>query len=449
MSTAAAPRFRAYSARDLDTLLDRCRADAETKLRIRAVAAVLPFRTNQYVLDELIDWDDVGQDPIFRLVFPQPDMLAPHELRTVTNLLRTGAPPAGLASAVREIRAGMNAHPAGQTDENVAVWQGHRLSGVQHKYRETLLYFPRQGQTCHAYCTYCFRWAQFVGVPELKMAAEKDDAEAFHAYLRHHREITDILVTGGDPLIMRTDNLRRALEPLLAPGMEHIRTIRLGTKALTYWPHRFLGDDDADDLLRLFEQIRSSGRHLALMAHVTHPRELAPDPVHRAIERVRSTGAVIRTQAPLIRSINDDAGVWQQLWTRAVALDAVPYYMFVERDTGPRHYFEVPLVRAWHIYRDALSSVTGLARTARGPSMSATRGKVVVDGLTEIAGHRAIALRYLQARDPQLVGRPFFARFDPRATWVTDLQPLSPSDAPFLDRPPGPAGPPPGGHAPA
>jgi hypothetical protein len=203
-------------------------------------------------------------------------------------------------------------------------------------------------------------------------------------------------VTGGDPLIMSTGNLRRALEPLLAQELDHIRTIRLGTKALTYWPHRFLGDDDADDLLRLFEQIRNSGRHLALMAHVTHPHELSPDPVRRAVERVRSTGAVIRTQAPMIRSINDDAGVWQQLWTRAVALDAVPYYMFVERDTGPRHYFEVPLVRAWQIYRDTLSSVTGLART-----MSTTRGKVVVDGVTEIAGHSAIALRHLQARDPQ------------------------------------------------
>ncbi|MER7576649.1 lysine 2,3-aminomutase [Streptomyces sp. NPDC126514] len=434
MSDVTAPRFRAYSARDLDALLDRCGADAETKLQIRAVAAVLPFRTNQYVVDELIDWDDVHDDPLFRLVFPQPDMLAADELKTVTDLLREEAGPARLAPAVREIRAGLNAHPAGQTDQNVPLWQGQPISGVQHKYEETLLYFPRQGQTCHAYCTYCFRWAQFVGVPELKMAAEKDDADALAAYLRHHTEITDILVTGGDPLIMRTDNLRRALEPFLAPGMEHIRNIRIGTKALTYWPYRFTDDQDADDLLRLFEEVRDRGRHLAVMAHVTHPRELHPEPVRRAVERIRSTGAVIRTQAPLVRSINDDAGVWREMWTRAVALDAVPYYMFVERDTGPRQYFEVPLVRAWQIYREALSSVTGLARTARGPSMSATRGKVVVDGVTEIAGQTALALRYLQARDPEVVGRPFFAQFDPQATWVTDLRPLSPSDAPFLDQ---------------
>lgn len=441
MSGTDAPRFRSYAARDLDSLLDRCGADSETKLRTRAVAAVLPFRTNQFVLDELIDWDRVPDDPIFRLVFPQPDMLAVDELKTVTDLLRDESGAARLNSAVREIRAGMNAHPAGQTDQNVVSWQGHPLSGVQHKYRETLLYFPRQGQTCHAYCTYCFRWAQFVGAPELRIAAAKDDVGALRAYLAHHREISDVLVTGGDPLIMGTETLRNALEPFLAPEMAHIKNIRIGTKALTYWPFRFTGDHDADDLLRLFERVRAAGKHLALMAHVTHPRELHPEPVRRAVERVRSTGAVIRTQAPIIRTINDDAGIWQDMWTRTLALDALPYYLFVERDTGPRHYFEVPLVRTWEIYRDALASVSGLARTVRGPSMSATRGKVVVDGVTEIAGRRAIALRYLQARDPGVVGRPFFAEFDARATWVTDLRPLSPSDAPYLDQTAGnPAG---------
>jgi len=432
MNGPETPRFRAYTARDLDSLLDRGGVDAETKLQTRAVAAVLPFKTNQFVVDELIDWDSLQDDPVFRLVFPQPDMLAPDELKTVAGLLRDQARPAELARAVREIRAGMNAHPAGQTDRNLAVWEGQPLSGVQHKYRETLLFFPRQGQTCHAYCTYCFRWAQFVGDPELKIAAAKDDAGALQAYLRHHKEITDVLVTGGDPMIMGTEPLRRALEPFLDPELEHIRNIRIGTKALTYWPYRFTDDHDADDLLRLFERIRGAGKHLALMAHVTHPHELRPDPVRRAFERVRAAGAGIRTQAPVIRTVNDEAGVWREMWTRSLALDAVPYYRFVERDTGPRSYFGVPLVRAWQIYREAYSSVTGLARTVRGPSMSATSGKVVVDGVTEIAGRPAFALRYLQARDPELVGRPFFAEFDPGATWLTDLRPLAPSDAPFL-----------------
>jgi hypothetical protein len=101
----------------------------------------------------------------------------------------------------------------------------------------------------------------------------------------------------------------------------------------------------------------------------------------------------------------------------------VPYYMFVERDTGPKHYFEVPLARAHRIYSNALGQVSGLARTVRGPSMSATPGKVVVDGVTDIYGERVFVLKIIQGRDPEWTNRVFFAHFDSTATWLDDLEP--------------------------
>jgi hypothetical protein len=97
--------------------------------------------------------------------------------------------------------------------------------------------------------------------------------------------------------------------------------------------------------------------------------------------------------------------------------------MFVERDTGARNYFEVPLERAWQIYREAMQRVSGLARTARGPSMSASPGKVEVQGVTEVAGEKVFVLRLIQGRNPDWVQRPFFARYDPEATWFSDLKP--------------------------
>ena len=63
---------------------------------------------------------------------------------------------------------------------------------MQHKYPETVLLFPKQGQTCHAYCTYCFRWAQFVDEPDLKMATS--DSDSVTGYLRNHREVTSVLI---------------------------------------------------------------------------------------------------------------------------------------------------------------------------------------------------------------------------------------------------------------
>jgi KamA family protein len=299
--------------------------------------------------------------------------------------------------------------------------QSERVLGCQHKYRETVLFFPVQGQTCHAYCTYCFRWAQFVGDKDLRFAARSVDQLV--QYLREHEEVSDILITGGDPMVMSTSRLRRVIEPLLDPGLEHVRSIRLGTKSLAYWPYRYLTDGDADGLLRLFEQIRSRGPQISIMAHFSHPRELGTKAVERAMSRILETGAVIRTQAPLVRHVNDQAEVWAEMWRRQVALGIVPYYMFVERDTGPKQYFQVPLAKALRIFTTAYSEVSGLARTVRGPSMSATPGKVVVDGATVIDGSRYFILKMIQARDPGWVNRVFFARFDSQATWLDELDP--------------------------
>lgn len=393
----------------------------ELREAVLVVSKVLPFRTNEYVLRELIDWRRIPDDPMFQLTFVQREMLDPKSFRELRDLLRRNAPPAEIRAQVQAIRWGLNPHPDGQLTHNVPTLGGERLRGLQHKYRETVLFFPSQGQTCHAYCTYCFRWAQFVDLPDMRFAAP--DSEGLVAYLEAHPEVTDVLFTGGDPLIMKTRVLRRYLEPLLIARLPHLRHIRLGSKALAYWPHRFVSDDDADDLLRLLEEIVASGRHLAFMAHFSHPAELGTEMVQRAVARIRATGAEIRMQAPIVRRVNDDAEAWAELWGQGVRLGMIPYYMFVERDTGPRDYFEVPLLRAYHVFRDAYSRVSGLARTVRGPSMSALPGKVRILGTAEVAGERCFVLDFLQARDPAWVRRPFFARCDPQATWLDDLRP--------------------------
>lgn len=398
---------------DLDVL------DAELRLDVQTVSQVLPFRVNRYIVNELIDWDRVPDDPIYRLCFPHRDMLDPDDFRAIRDLLLAGAPRQQVQECAQGIRARLNPHPAGQTTQNVPMLDGQPVPGVQHKYRETVLVFPSAGQTCHAYCSYCFRWPQFVGDRDLRFATRRIDPVL--DYLRSKPDVSDVLLTGGDPLVMKTRVLARNLLPLL--DLPSVRTIRIGTKSVAWWPQRFVEDADADDLLRLFEKVVASGRHLALMAHYSHPRELSTPIAERAIQRIRGTGAVIRCQAPLVRHVNDDPDTWAELWRRQVALGAVPYYMFVERDTGPRHYFEVPLAQALRIYTGAVSQVSGLARTARGPVMSCTPGKVQVLGTMEVAGQNRFLLRFLQARDPQWIGRVFTARFDERAAWLDHLRP--------------------------
>lgn len=411
--------YRPLLRRDIDTMPELQSLDAEEREVLKAVSAVFPFRVNRYVVENLIDWNRVPDDPMYQLTFPQRGMLETDELERMLELVRRDAPRAELQAAAREIQLSKNPHPAGQAVLNVPADDRGQLAGIQHKYRETVLFFPTQGQTCHAYCSYCFRWPQFVGLEDLKFASKEADRLAH--YVESHPEVTDVLLTGGDPMVMKTDKIAAYVEPLL--GIDHLIHIRFGTKALAYWPYRFVEGQDADALLRLFERVRRRGKQIAIMAHMSHPRELETSVAREAVRRLRSAGCNVRSQAPLIRRVNDDPSIWTRMWTEQLRQGVVPYYMFVERDTGPRNYFEVPLERAWQVYREALQPMGGLGRTVRGPSMSATPGKVCVDGVAEVAGRKVFVLQFLQGRDPDWIKRPFFAEYDPDATWLSDLRP--------------------------
>lgn len=413
-------KYRAIQRRDLDSLPQLSILSSDEILSMKAVAAVLPFRVNEYVIEELIDWSAIPQDPMFQLSFPQPEMLAPDDLSAMRRLIESDAPQEEQTALAHQIQLKMNPHPAGQMEVNVPrLADGTPLPGMQHKYRETVLFFPSQGQTCHTYCSYCFRWAQFVGLDDLKFASR--EADSLRRYVAQHPEVNSVLFTGGDPMVMNASLLARYIEPLLE--IDHLMSVRIGTKSLAWWPYRFVTDNDADDVLRLFERVAKSGRNMAVMAHFSHPRELETRAVQLAIRRIRDTGAVIRCQAPLVRHINDDPQVWTALWKRQIVLGMIPYYMFVERDTGPKNYFEIPLARAYEIFTKACRRMSGLGRTVRGPSMSALPGKVLVDGIAEVHGEKVFVLKFIQGREPSWAGRVFFAKYDENATWLDQLKP--------------------------
>lgn len=429
---AATRNYKAYTNRNLDKIKQFEKLPDEILTAIQVVSRVLPFRASNYVINELIDWDNIPEDPIFQLVFPQPGMLKPDAYNQIKTLVETNAPDAQIDSVVRSVQDTMNPHPAGQMEMNVPVENGKRYEGMQHKYNETVLFFPTQGQSCHAYCTYCFRWAQFVGHDDFRFATK--DIDSLIEYIENHPEVTDVLITGGDPLIMSSKLVRRYVEPLIRKKPGNLKSIRFGTKVPAYWPYRFLTDKDSDDLISLFEEVVKSGLHLAIMVHFSHNRELETAAAERALLRLSGTGAQVRCQAPLVKHINDDPEIWAAMWKKQVALQAIPYYMFVERDTGPKEYFNVSLSEAYRIFSEAYRNVSGLCRTVRGPSMSATPGKVLVDGITEIAGEKVFALKFIQGRNPEWVNHLFFAKYDENVYWLDGLKPAFGEEKFFFEK---------------
>ncbi len=414
-------QYKAYTVRNFRSIPQIKSFPESTKKEMEIVARVLPFKSNNYVVEQLINWDNYENDPIFKLTFPVKEMLSEAHFNKIEAAIEADMPENEIRELCNGIKMELNPHPAGQLALNIPTLDGEKLEGIQHKYEETVLFFPSQGQTCHAYCTFCFRWPQFSGLEGMKISAK--EANNLGRYLKDQKKVTNILFTGGDPLVMKTKVLARYIDELLKPEFDHIHTIRIGSKALSYWPYRFLTDDDAGELLDLFRKVTAAGKHISLMAHFNHPVELSTKAVKEAIKLVRASGAEIRTQSPIMKHINDSAKVWAKMWRLQASMGCIPYYMFMARDTGAKQYFDVPIEKAHDVFRGAYSKVSGVARTARGPVMSAAPGKVHIVGMSEVAGEKIFVLQFIQARNPDWVKRPFFAKYDPDASWLTDLEP--------------------------
>lgn len=342
----------------------------EGRSDIEQVTDLFAFRSNDYYLS-LIDWDD-PEDPIKRLIVPTAEELEPWgRLDPSSEHLYTPAP------------------------------------GMQHKYRETALLLV--SDQCGGLCRYCFRKRLFITDAR---EVNKDISGAL-AYIRDHPEITNVLLTGGDPLILGTDRLREILARLRE--IEHVRIIRIGSKMPAYNPYRIINDPDLLDAIREYSLGEKS---IYIMAQFSHPRELT-GVACRGVALLQDAGAVIMNQTPLIRGINDDPATLSRLLGRLSFIGVNPYYVFQCRPTIGNRPFAVPVEESYQIFERARATCSGLSKQARFVMSHAT-GKIEVVGMTS----GFTFFKYNQAADPDDIGRFMVYRSNPEAYWFDDYTDL-------------------------
>ncbi|HKK10191.1 MAG TPA: hypothetical protein VJ939_05105 [Bacteroidales bacterium] len=423
-------RFITYNAKNFRKIEYLRYLPEEVKKEIDIVSKVIPFKTNNYVVDYLIDWENYKDDPVYILNFPNKDMLLEEQYARVKHAVENNYDKQDLYRVINDVRMEMNPHPANQAS-NVPKLGDLELTGMQHKYRDVVLFFPSQGQTCHAHCTFCFRWPQFTKELDLKFAMREIDQAA--EYIRQHEEVSEILFTGGDPMIMSPATISKYVDYLIDAKIPNLKTIRFGTKSLTYWPFTFIPEynPEGQEMLDMFRRIVDNGYHLAFMAHFNHCQEMDDEVVQKAIFNIRQTGAEIRTQAPVLDHINNDHRVWAKMWKDQVNLGMIPYYMFIERETGPYDYFNVPLAEVYDMYQKAAIETGSFAKTVTAPVMSAAMGKVQILGVVDnpADGKKYFMMQYVRHRDYKQTFKPFFLHYDPKATWVSQLEEVQPTKA--------------------
>jgi L-lysine 2,3-aminomutase len=387
------------------------------RLEFDVLTQVFPFKANSYVLENLIDWDNIPNDPMYKLVFPRKEMLGTNEFRNLQKLLHEKD-----AESKNELIASIRARLSPRVPyapSCIPIHNGIPVKGAYRSWKSVLALFAKPTlSTCHNYCSYCFRW-DTLGEPESLQSGYNDPDEPI-AYLRAHPEISDVMFTGADPMVIKASTLRKYIEPLLA--ISSLKAISITTKSLAWWPYRYTTDKDAQDVLDLFAEICANGKHLNFYAHFTHDRELAHEEVVKASMRIRSTGAVIRTHGPLVIGINDNAETWARLWTKQIQLGMVPDWMYLEADHSPESCFRVSLAESLQIAEEAHRQCSVLARTVRGPVFMNDVYRVLLDGVTELNGEKYFVLKNLHGPpDSNAESTIKLIRYDAQTKSVGDL----------------------------
>lgn len=351
-------------------------SDAE-KVKLKEVAERYAFRVNDYYID-LIDWSNPN-DPIRNLVIPKAEELEEW----------------GVLDASAE--------------DKITV-----RKGVQHKYASTVLLLVNE--VCGAYCRYCFRKRLFMNDND----EVSYDIEPGLEYIRDHPEVSNVLLTGGDPMILQTPKLEKIIASLRE--IDHVRIIRIGSKMPAFNPFRFINDDE---LMSMLARYSRPDRRIYMMCHYDHPVELTPES-REAIDRLLKAGVICINQNPIIRGISDSPETMAKLWNELSYMGVTQYYVFQGRPTAGNSPYEVPIVEAYFKIEEAKRQCSGLAKRVKY-AMSHESGKIEILGVDK----RHIYLKYHRAKHLKDEQRLVVCHRDDEAFWLDQLKPVAGYDNPY------------------
>jgi len=333
---------------------------------LKAVENRYAFWANTYYLN-LIDWND-PDDPIRRIIIP-----------SESETQQWGRLDASNEDAYT------------------------RVPGLEHKYEDTAVLLVND--LCGGFCRFCFRKRLFLGMND---EVERNAAPGLD-YIREHPEIDNVLLTGGDPLLLSTKRLRSIISELRR--IEHVKIIRIGSKLPVFNPHRILDDPG---LLEMISEFSTPKRKIYIMVHFNHPREITQQATE-GVNLLLGAGAVLCNQTPLLRGVNDNADVLTELFNNLSYIGVAPYYVFICRPTMGNATFAVSVEDAIDIFENGRMGCSGLAGRVR-LAMSHASGKIEVLGKDE----ERVYFRYHRAADEVDRGRFLAFEHNPEAYWFDD-----------------------------
>ena len=392
---------------------------------------VYRFLATSFVLNT-INWKNYKNDSNYQLIFPQPGMMPANEVKKY----------AGAKTDVERKKVVENyiqkTNPHDGKQKLNKPWfindEGHLeiLEGSQHKYPPIKLILDKTTQTCFSFCTYCFRHAQVRGDEDMFVQHEVSQV---HEYMKRHKEISDILITGGDGGYIPYERLHEYVTPLIEDQeLMHIRAVRIGSRAINFQPELILSNKFKSNL-ELFKKLTDSGIQAIWVAHISTPHEILNPVSVAAIRRLKKYGISVKSQSPIMNHISlfyDDKGKvdidrsaqnWIDLGNVLGMLGIGFHSMYCARPTGEHHYFTAPLADISRIFNKVYRSLSSVNRPSRYITMTSSAGKTSLMGTAEINGERVFVLKFNEARNMEWMDTSYFAKYDEQENTIEKLVP--------------------------
>ncbi|MEE9441046.1 MAG: KamA family radical SAM protein [candidate division Zixibacteria bacterium] len=356
--------FKVKYFRNIDCI-DRL-SDNE-KVALAPVNTRYKFRANDYYLS-LIDWND-PDDPIRKIVIPD----------------------------ISELDEFGELDPSDEEANYVAP-------GCQHKYPHTVLLLCTE--TCGCFCRFCFRKRLFMD----KNDEVVKDVTPGIEYIKNNPQITNVLLSGGDPLLMSTGRLENIIKSLRK--IDHVQIIRIGTKMPAFNPYRIIDDPKLPEMLSHYSL---PDKRIYIMTHFNVTNELTDEAI-LALDILMKSGVVLSNQTPILKGINDKPNVLANLMNSLSTIGVTPYYFFHCRPTTGNKPYALTIPETYFALESARKKVSGLAKRAR-LVMSHERGKIEIVGISD----DYIYLKYHRAKYPEDEGKLIIYYRNNNAFWMDDL----------------------------
>lgn len=278
-------------------------------------------------------------------------------------------------------------------------------NGILHKYEYTALVVATE--YCAMYCRHCFR-KRMVGLPNDQTV---ENFQAAAKYIADHPEISNVVISGGDPFLLPTDVIKAMLNAL--KDIPHLNFVRIGSRAPVVYPIRFF-DEELIGFLKEFNREKA----LFVPTHFNHPNEITPI-AEQAILRLREAGITVNNQAVFLRGVNDDVDTLVELMNKLLRIGVSPYYLYQCMPVARvRHHFQVPLKEGVDIVDQARQRLDGYAK----------RFKFIIGhdiGKLEICGRvdDKLILKQIHARQehPEEASRMLVRQLTETGGWLDDL----------------------------